>query len=246
MLTLDQQNRLRDAYRARRPGWQPATEVYAALARAYAADHARVLDLGCGRGGLVEQLGLPPHQLFGIDADWRSLRQHRMAAMPRAAATTDRLPLAAAQFDVVLGSWLLEHLHDPAQTLRQVRRVLRRGGVFIFITPNGRHPLALLNRLLGRAGQVQDTLVERIYGRDPADTFPTRYRANSATQLRALGRSCGLELVELIAIPDPTYLVLHPGLFTAACRIEEALPVERHIHLVGILRRPALEEPDRA
>ena len=51
-------------------------------------------------------------QLFGVDADWHSLAEHRLPDLPRAVAETSALPLAAAQFDVALGSWLFEHLGD--------------------------------------------------------------------------------------------------------------------------------------
>lgn len=241
MLSLDQQNRLRDAYRRQQPGWRPATEVYADLARSYAHAHARVLDLGCGRGGLVEQLDLPAAQFMGIDMDLRSLREHRLQNMPRAVSPSDLLPLAPGRFDVVLGSWLLEHLDDPARTFAEVRRVLLPGGVFVFITPNARHPLALLNRALGRAGRLQALLVEQLYGRAPADTFPTRYLANSAEQLDALAQSCKLDLLQLQSIADPTYLALHPALAGPARLLEDRLPADRHIHLVGVMRRPPEE-----
>ena len=70
MLTLDRQNALREAYRIMRPGWQPATERFAALVRTHLSPDSRILDLGCGRGGLVEQLNHPLAQIVGIDPDW--------------------------------------------------------------------------------------------------------------------------------------------------------------------------------
>lgn len=239
MLRLEEQNLLRDRYRHMRAGWRPATEIYAALARTYITPSARVLDLGCGRGGLVEQLDLPAQQLMGIDVDWQSLAEHRLWDLPRAVSTTETLPLAPATFDVVLGSWLFEHLGAPQVTLAEVRRILVPGGVLVFITPNGRHPLAALNRWLGRATGLQDMLVERLYGRAPADTFPTRYLANNRTQLVNIARSSGLELQQLEIIPDPTYLALRPELFHVACWLEEHLPAQRYLHLVGVLQRPA-------
>ena len=78
MLSLDKQNAWREQYRASHPGWQPATELYANLVRQQLTPAARVLDIGCGRGGLVEQLGHPLAQVVGIDPDWLSLREHRL------------------------------------------------------------------------------------------------------------------------------------------------------------------------
>lgn len=234
MLSLDHQNRLREAYRAQNPGWQPATEVYAALVRGYLQPESRLLDLGCGRGGLVEQLEHPLHQAVGIDPDLSSLREHRLP-LPRAQATSVCLPLARDSIDVAFASWLLEHLENPAADFAELARVLRPGGVFAFVTPNRRHPLALLNRLLGRAGQGQRWLVSRLYGRDSGDTFPTYYRANSRQTIAALATCHGLRLAQLETIEDPTYLAFTPALFTFAQRLGERLPAERRLHLAGVL-----------
>jgi ubiquinone/menaquinone biosynthesis C-methylase UbiE len=143
MLSLEKQNQLREQYRQLRPNWHPATEVYAQLVKHYVKTNSRVLDLGCGRGGLVEQLAQPLEQLVGIDPDWQSLRAHRLS-LPRVVGISGRLPFAAASFDLIFASWLLEHLENPAQDLAEISRVLRPGGVFVFITPNARHPLGVL------------------------------------------------------------------------------------------------------
>jgi SAM-dependent methyltransferase len=237
MLSLERQNELRRRYRRRHPQWRPATEVYAGLVRRHLTPHSRLLDLGCGRGGLVEQLNHPLRQLTGIDPDFPSLLEHRLH-MPRAQAINRHLPFPARCFDVVIASWLLEHLREPARDLHEVARVLQPGGVFVFITPNGRHPLALLNRLLGRLGPLQQRIVRRLYGRTATDTFPTLYRANSRTALQTLAADAGLRLQEVQAIPDPTYLAFTPRLFRLAQWVEDRLPPARGLHLVGILHKP--------
>lgn len=238
MLDLTQQNLLRQQYRQRHPEWRPATETYAALAHAFLANEARLLDLGCGRGGLIEQLNHPLAQVTGVDPDWLSLSQHRLQGIDRLAAISEALPFAAGQFDAILASWLLEHLAQPEQTLGEIRRVLKPGGVAVFITPNGRHPAAQLNRILGRLEGVQDVLVERLYGRDRQDAFPTFYRANTPADLHRLAGRTGLELYKLELVPDPTYLAFTPSLFRLACLLEENLPASRYVHLVGVFRRP--------
>ncbi len=234
MLDLTRQNELREAYRARHPGWQPATEVYAALVRGQLQPHSRVLDLGCGRGGLVEQLDHPLAATVGIDPDLDSLRQHRLP-LPRAQANSSGLPLPAGAIDVAFASWLLEHLPQPAHDFAELARVLRPGGAFVFVTPNRRHPLALFNRLLGRAGRAQRWLVSRLYGRAGGDTFPAYYRANSAATIARLAAANGLHLARLETIEDPTYLAFTPALFALAQRLGERLPPDRRLHLAGVL-----------
>jgi SAM-dependent methyltransferase len=174
--------------------------------------------------------------MVGLDPDWRSLREHRLA-LPRVTAVSDGLPFATASFDLIFASWVLEHLADPAPTFAEMGRVLKPGGAFVFITPNGRHPLTLLNRGLGRFSRIQGYVVERFYGRAPTDTFPTFYRANSATTIQKLCQQNKLVLETLHAISDPTYLAFNQSLFRLMCQIEDKLPASRKLHLVGLARK---------
>jgi hypothetical protein len=105
----------------------------------------------------------------------------------------------------------------------------------VFITPNGRHPLALLNKTLGRLGRLQGRLVAGLYGRSANDTFATHYRANSRAALEHLATRSGLHLTTLHTVPDPTYLAFNRLLFGLMSYFEDALPAGRKIHLVGIL-----------
>jgi SAM-dependent methyltransferase len=237
MLSLERQNSLRDHYRRTHPHWRPATEVYADLVRQLLQPDDQILDLGCGRGGLVEQLVHPLTQMVGIDPDYSSLQEHRLE-LPRATAFSQQLPFATGSFDLIFCSWLLEHLAYPGQTLQAIRRALRSGGKFVFITPNGRHPLALLNRGLGRFARLQGHIVRRFYGRPQADTFPTYYRANTLTALRNLAKKHGLAIMELHTIPDPTYLAFTPTLYRLMSWFEITIPSDRHLHLVGVLEKP--------
>jgi ubiquinone/menaquinone biosynthesis C-methylase UbiE len=232
MLSLDRQNEWRERYRAAHPGWQPATELYANLVRQQLTPEAQVLDIGCGRGGLVEQLHHPLDQVVGIDPDWQSLHEHRLKLIS-AVAFSDDLPFAPNTFDVAFASWVLEHLARPFQTFTSIARILKPGGVFVFITPNGRHPLALLNKTLGRLGRWQGRLVAELYGRSADDTFATHYRANSQHDLKQLAAQSGLQLTTLHAVPDPTYLAFNRPLFRVMTYFEDALPAGRKIHLVG-------------
>ena len=251
MLSLAEQNRWREIYQQRRPDWQPATELYANLVRSFLTPATRLLDLGCGRGGLVEQLvdsrqytvdgsqyaAVGVRYWVGVDPDVASLREHRLVELPRLAALSDGLPFCANSFDLIFCSWLLEHLARPWQTFAEIGRVLRPGGAFVFITPNGRHPLALLNHTLGRVAQIQGWLVSGLYGRSATDAFPTTYQANTIDQLHRLAQTNGLHLSQLHTIPDPSYLAFHPLLFRLMCHVEERLSAERKLHLVGVIQK---------
>ncbi len=49
-------------------------------------------------------------------------------------ADARRLPLADEAFDTVAALWMLYHLDRPENAIREARRVLRPGGVFLTCT----------------------------------------------------------------------------------------------------------------
>lgn len=237
MLSLEAQNKWREAYRQTHPGWRPATEVFAELVRHNLRPQSRLLDVGCGRGGLVEQLGHPLWQTTGIDPDFTSLWEHRLEDFPRAVAVSDCLPFVDSAFEVVTASWLLEHLADPIRTFRAISRVLAPAGSFVFITPNKRHPLTVANRMAGRLGRLQGRLVDRLYGRAMEDTFATFYRANTAADLNAICAASGLRLAAVSFVADPSYIAFNRFFFQGMSAIDARLETERQIHIVGVARK---------
>ncbi len=231
-LSLERQNAYRMRYRAQHPGWRPATEVYEDLIRQHLQPEMRVLDLGCGRGGVLEQLGEAVSRPIGLDFDLASLREHRLPGLPRAVALAEALPLRDACIDVLTCSWVLEHLADPVKVFREVWRVLRPGGCWIWLTPNASSIIVLLNRILR---PLQRVLVLRLYGRAEADTFPVRYRANTPSQIAALALKAGLSCELIRKVEDPSYLAFNPLLFRLSAVLCQVTPP---VHLVGVLARP--------
>jgi len=232
MLELERQNAYRQRYREMKPGWMPATEVYEAAIRRYLAPGMRLLDAGCGRGGIVEQLDGGGYWVAGLDPDLISLREHRLG-IDRVAAWLGRTPFTRNSFDLVIGSWILEHLDHPESVLKEIVRILKPQGHFIVLTPNGAHPVSIANRMLAWAKPIQARLVPKLYGRSEQDTFPVKYRANTRRQLEQLSRVAGMQLEFFWSVPDPTYLAFNDWLFNQSCRLESRLPESSRIHIVA-------------
>ena len=231
-LSLDRQNEYRTRYRISHPNWRPATEVYESLIRQHLAPGMQVLDLGCGRGGVLEQLGDAVARPIGFDPDWKSLREHRLPGLSRAAAVADQLPLRDACIDLLVCSWVFEHLTDPARVLAEARRVLRPGGSLIFLTPHASSLVVRFNRALR---PFQQSLVPRLYARAEADTFPVVYRINTRSQIQDLAAQAGLQCEALRFVEDPTYLAFNAWLFRLSALLARFTPP---VHLVGVLSRP--------
>ncbi len=237
-LTLERQNAYRARYAQMQPGWEPATAVYERLVRSELAAQARprLLDLGCGRGGVLEQLtDVEGQRPVGLDPDFASLAAHRLPGLARVAAPSDALPLRAGSMDLVISAWVLEHLVAPETTFREVARVLRPGGAFVALAPNRNSPVTLLNRLLH---PLQRVLVPRLYGRAETDTFPVAYHANTRDRVAELAAGARLRLEAFHAIEDPTYLAFNDALFRLNSRVAPLLPPAMAVHFVAVCRKP--------
>jgi SAM-dependent methyltransferase len=230
MLSLDQQEAYRQRYAGLRPGWRPSPHVYQDLVAARLTPGTRVLDLGCGRGGVMERLHPRAGHVVGLDPDLQSLREYRAPALALACGLAETLPYADSTFDLICCSWVLEHLPDPAQVFAEVARVLAPGGHLVFLTPNRWCPLVMFNQALR---WTRGRLVGRFYDRAEADTFPAFYRANTAARIERLARAAGLARVSLRFIGDPTYLAFNEPLFLLACLLERVTPRLLRVHLVG-------------
>lgn len=230
MLSNDRQEWYRQRYDQMRPGWRSSSHVYQDLVARRLTPETRVLDLGCGRGGVMERLHSRAGVAVGLDPDWRSLLEYRAPAVALSHGVAEALPYADGTFDLVCCSWVLEHLRSPGSVFAEVARVLRVGGRFVFLTPNARHPLLVLNRALR---WTRGRLVDRLYDRGDPDIFPVLYRANSARKIEGLARRAGMEPAWLQFVGDPTYLAFNEPLFRLACLLERATPRRMQVHLVG-------------
>lgn len=232
MLPLSKQNAYREKYKRRRSHWRTSGEVFEALTRQHLTPTTRVLDIGCGRGGVMELFWREVRLSVGLDPDLVSLRERR-ASFPAVNGLGEALPFADSTFELVMAMWVLEHLRAPERALAEVRRVLKPGGHFLFITPNAHHPLLFVNRFSWAFPAVQRWLVPKLYGRAEADTFRVHYRANTRTRLRALAAAHGFQVSSLSAIKDPTYLAFNDMFFQLSVGLEALLPNDLGVHLVG-------------
>jgi ubiquinone/menaquinone biosynthesis C-methylase UbiE len=120
--------------------WQPqlASALATLLGSAALAPRERVLDVACGTGlasfAAAEAVG-PAGAVVGVDLSERMVEEARRRAQERnltrvtfVRMDAERLDLPDADFDVALCGLGLMYVPDPAQALREMRRVLRPGG----------------------------------------------------------------------------------------------------------------------
>lgn len=101
-------------------------DAYHAEIEKHLARGMTVLDVGCGKGHLnpFPWNRHPDVRVVGIDPD------------PEAGVN-----------DLAVCRYVVEHVEDPDQFTGDVRRVLRPGGRFIFLTPSRYHPVILASSM---------------------------------------------------------------------------------------------------
>jgi ubiquinone/menaquinone biosynthesis C-methylase UbiE len=112
-----------------------SAKVLAFLDQAGVKVGGRVLDAGCGGGGMPLSLAEEADWVVGIDieprvgqAGVRLAHERRMSNLAFARADGQALPFRDGTFDLVLSHAVIEHVADAPRYLRECARVLRQGG----------------------------------------------------------------------------------------------------------------------
>jgi SAM-dependent methyltransferase len=117
-----------EAERLRRQAAAVWSRERAALLAAGLARGHRLLDLGCGSGGMLERLALELDRApVGVDLNADLLRRARAGLVARADGA--HLPFQDGVFDFVLVRLVLRHAPARERILAEAARVLRTGGI---------------------------------------------------------------------------------------------------------------------
>lgn len=95
----------------------------------------RIFDLGCGPGNMLKRLqdrGLAYGSDFSLDA-LTFARSKGLRHLLSSDSTA--LPFGSGCFDCVVALDVLEHIEDDRAALREIARVTRPGGAFLFAVP---------------------------------------------------------------------------------------------------------------
>jgi SAM-dependent methyltransferase len=145
----------------------------------------RILDIGCSGGLLAERMRSAGHHVTGVDyLEIPGVRERTDAFIQ--ADLSQGIPAAiGADYDVVIAGDIIEHLPRPAQTLREILRVLRPGGQLLLSVPNFGHWYPRSRVLLGLFGYDRRGILD-----------DTHLRFFTRSTLRRLVRGCGFDILD--------------------------------------------------
>ncbi|MDP3973587.1 MAG: class I SAM-dependent methyltransferase [Candidatus Daviesbacteria bacterium] len=109
-------------------------------------DGDKVLEVGCGNGyylSLLNRIGKKV-DLVGIDHDRLALKDAIKYIgnnkVKLIYSKAENLPFESSVFDKVVMSEVIEHVNDEEKTLKEIKRVLKKGGILVLTTCNIEYP----------------------------------------------------------------------------------------------------------
>lgn len=124
---------------------------------------ARILDLGCGTGAVLQELTAFSHPI-GLDMSPLALEFCRGRGLSRLAiGRGETLPLQNSSVDAVIALDVFEHIEDDRSAFAEAARVLRPGGVLVLSVPAfrslwGPHDVALMHFRRYRKSEIRRLL----------------------------------------------------------------------------------------
>ncbi len=170
-----------------------------------------IFDGGCGRGFYLKMFRhVSRCRLVGLELDRRIVRkaQHNVGHLPAVTlinARLEALPLPTASVDKAVLSEILEHVDDDVACLREVRRVLKPGGVLAITVPNANYPFWWdpINKTL-------ETLAGRHIARGPlAGIWAQHARLYTRQALRRAVLDAGFAIEETRAFTHYSFPFIH-------------------------------------
>ena len=97
----------------------------------------RLLEIGCAVGFLLVAARERGFDAIGVEmSEWASGIAREQFGLDVRCGTLEDAGLDDDSFDVVVLADVVEHLTDPAKTVREIRRVLKPGGRLLLLTPD--------------------------------------------------------------------------------------------------------------
>lgn len=114
----------------------------------------KVLEFGCGVGGIAFDLARKGVQVVGIDISEEAVKKAENSKtdydisdmnLRFIVMNAEKLDFEPESFDLIFGSAILHHL-EIEKSLHAIKNTLKKGGVAIFLEPLGHNPLINLYR----------------------------------------------------------------------------------------------------
>ncbi len=173
----------------------------------------KVLDLGSGDGTVTYILANAGAIVTGVDNEAQGLKYakenlesmdtHKTLKYSFIEASAYDLPFEPEEFDIVVHCEVIEHLQEPEKMLKEVQRVLKKGGTCILTTPYKltEHPQDINHIKEYYPGELQQMLEKYLCNVHTKETHHLLWRSLYGYEFRLFGkRPVGRWLINILTL----------------------------------------------
>jgi ubiquinone/menaquinone biosynthesis C-methylase UbiE len=189
-----------------------------------------LLDVGCGPGTITIDLArrVAPGRVVGIDSAADAVEATRAAAVEAQVTGLEvrvddvyGLDADDASFDVVHAHQVLQHLTDPVAALREMRRVLERGG---------RAAISVWQALdQNPVMQAVNEVIARNFNK-PVSTIAQAFSCGDRDEVAAWLVSAGFQQIEIYPVTHPVRFKDTPRFIKLLLQERAAIPVYAQVN----------------
>ena len=207
---------------ASRPGWVHGTQLFHELCSRSIPTQSRVLEVGAGPSNSTSVFLSELGPLDGVDID--PLVEENEALNRAWVIKDDRYPCEDEQYDACVSNYVLEHVSQPDAHLREIWRILKPGGCYVFRTPNRFHYVSMVAAWTPHSFHRLVANRLRALDEDAHDPYPTFYRLNTRASVKKHAEACGFTVEALDMIEStPSYSAASRVLFFAGLGYERVV-----------------------
>jgi SAM-dependent methyltransferase len=92
-----------------------------------------LLDVGCAHGGFPRHMKALGWEVEGLEISTQTIP---ITDFPVYSVPLSELEMEPARYDAVTAWAVLEHVHDPMAYFAKAARIIKKGGIFVFLVPN--------------------------------------------------------------------------------------------------------------
>ncbi len=197
-------------------------------------ENSTVLEFGAGRGANVSEVKseyLRNLQNFkgrcakvvGCDID-EAVLDNPYLDEAHVISPNAPLPFADETFDIIVSSWVFEHIEHPDVMARELLRITKPGGYICACTPNKFGYVSIMSRIVSNRNHAR--FLSKIQPeRKELDIFPTAYKLNTERDVNRKFSPDG-EVIVGRTFSEPAYHFNNAFLYAAFLLIHKILPLK--------------------
>jgi len=172
-----------------------------------------ILDAGCGRNApLLRKFCGKARMMIGVDLEEWSVK---LPGVRFIKCDISNMSLKDKSVDLIISRSVLEHVKHPIFVYKELNRILKPGGSFIFLVPNLGHYASIISMLIPNRHHA--TILSSIESKRENEVFPVYYKSNTYSSVKKLSELAGFEITDFQYLSQyPYYFMFNPFLFLIA------------------------------